>query len=389
MVVWGGPGDVDGRGSRAVNRSLHQRRGWDAHHVIHREQAATIDLAGDGGEGRKTVGALGHTLADAAVGVGNDCTAVLVNRGVVEVEQVTRAVAAAAEASRANGSVALDGVVRRHIYGGVGRAAVIGVRDIEVPDAGPVGVVAPAALCGGGGAEEGKGRAFGIAGNDLGESCLLHALGFARLLRRDERAHVHGTGPGLAFVFGDGDQRQAIAVVGAEVHRAVRGDADRGVPDTGANPGHLFHCPSHAVVFGDGHSLQAVAAFVGDIDSAVLWRNFDVAVQAAAIGQCPRGNASAIGGAAVITAGAEGYSDVLRAVIDGVAIDGANQRGMEGSAADGLMVHAGGNAAPLAWNPGGTVVIGERREAVQAGQLRDEGAIGEAVGEKNRVQADQ
>src|SRR5258707_13034801 len=59
---------------------------------------------------------------------------------------------------------------------------------------------------------------------------------------------------------------------------------------------------------------------------------------------------------------------------------------MEGSAADGLMVHAGGNATALAGRPGGTVVIRERRKAVLAGQLRDEGAIGEPVGEKNGIE---
>src|SRR5258708_25117145 len=40
--------------------------------------------------------------------------------------------------------------------------------------------------------------------------------------------------------------------------------------------------------------------------------------------------------------------DALPILIDRVGIDGANQRRMEGSAADGLMVHTGGNAAPLA-----------------------------------------
>src|SRR5437660_698574 len=132
-------------------------------------------------------------------------------------------------------------------------------------------------------AEEGKGGASWVAGDDLGESRLLHTLRFARLLRRNERAHVHGTGPGQASVVGDRDQRQAIAVVAAEIYGAVRGDADRGVPDAGANAGHAPHRPGDAVVFGDGHSLQAVAAFIGDIDGAVLWRNFDVAVQAAAV----------------------------------------------------------------------------------------------------------
>src|SRR5712691_9268913 len=145
VVVRGGPGDVNDGGVCTINRSLHQRRRRNTHHVGRGEQPAAVHLPGDGGEGGEAVGALGDAVADAAIGVAEDAAAVLVNRGVIEVEQIARAVAAAAEASRANGGVALDGVVRRDVYGGVGRAAVIGVRGIEVPDAGPVRVVAPAA----------------------------------------------------------------------------------------------------------------------------------------------------------------------------------------------------------------------------------------------------
>src|SRR5712692_6161623 len=145
IVVGRGPGDVDGRGSRAVNRSGHQRGGGDSQHVELREQPAAVHLPGDGGEGGEAVGALGHALADAAVGVAEDAAALLVNRGVVEVEQVARAVATTAKPAGADGGVALDGVVRRDVYSGVGRAAVIGVRGIEVPDARPVGVVTAAA----------------------------------------------------------------------------------------------------------------------------------------------------------------------------------------------------------------------------------------------------
>ncbi|PYU47995.1 MAG: hypothetical protein DMG53_07390, partial [Acidobacteria bacterium] len=71
---------MDDVGVGAINRSLDERRRRNAQYVIHSEQAATIDLAGDGGEGGEAVGALGDALANAPVGVADDCTAFLVNR---------------------------------------------------------------------------------------------------------------------------------------------------------------------------------------------------------------------------------------------------------------------------------------------------------------------
>src|SRR6266851_1874588 len=137
-----GPGDDDLVLVGAVNQSLDQRGGRDAHHVGCSKQTPAVHLAGDGREGAEAVGTFRDAVADATIGVADDDAAVLVNGGVVEVEQVAGAVAAAAKAPGADGGVALHGVVRRDVHGGVGRAAVIGVRNIEVPDTRPVRIAA-------------------------------------------------------------------------------------------------------------------------------------------------------------------------------------------------------------------------------------------------------
>ena len=77
---------------------------------------------------------------------------------------------------------------------------------------------------------------------------------------------------------GDGDARMAVAVVEAEVDRAVGADADRGVARAGGAAGDRAHRPGEAVVGRHRHPLAAAAALVGDVGGAVR-RHLDVAVE--------------------------------------------------------------------------------------------------------------
>src|SRR4029077_2851742 len=103
---------------------------------------------------------------------------------------------------------------------------------------------------------------------------------------------------------------------------------------------------------------------------------------------------------AVVAARAEGGDPLLRTVIDGVRICGQarvpRQRGVVGTAADGLVVVSARSAAALARDPGLAVVVGVGRKAAPAAghrddagrgdQLRDDGAAGLRIGEEDRVE---
>src|SRR5204863_5018172 len=107
---------------------------------------------------RERVGRAVDAAAHAAVVPADQDAPALVDRHVVEVELVA-ARAFAADAAP------LDRIAGRQVLGGPGRAAVEGGRDVQVPDAGELGLIVGAR---GGGAVERERGAVAIAGDHRG-----------------------------------------------------------------------------------------------------------------------------------------------------------------------------------------------------------------------------
>ena len=121
-------------------------------------------------------------------------------------------------------------------------------------------------------------------------------------------------------------------------------------------------CPGEAVVSGRYHrGISAAAILVGNIRSAIR-PNFDVPVQAAAIGQSIDGHGRAVSKAAVQADGAGSINHILRAVINCVLISNRwrqlrHNAGSERAAADCLMIDPSGGAASHGGRVAGAVII--------------------------------
>src|SRR5206468_713838 len=115
------------------------RAGAELRAVERLEQPAAADLARDrgerilraGGTRRRILSRIGDAGAGAAVGVANENAPGPVDSNVVEVEQIAARIAAALIPDAA----ALHRIGRRRIGGRPALSAVIGERDIQVPDA--------------------------------------------------------------------------------------------------------------------------------------------------------------------------------------------------------------------------------------------------------------
>src|SRR5438270_11417608 len=122
--------------------------------------------------------------------------------------------------------------------------------------------------------------------------------------------------------------------------------------------------PCSAIVSGGDHrGISAAAVLVGNIRGAI-GANFDVSVQAAAVGQRVNRHGGAISKAAVQADSAGGVNHILGAVIDGVLISNGwrqlrYQAGSERAAADRLMIDSSRSAASHRGRVAGTVIITE------------------------------
>src|SRR5207237_5384365 len=114
--------------------------------------------------------------ARAAVGIADQHAADLVDGDVVEVEQVTAGIAAAAIPDAA----ALHWIRRCDVRSHPRLAGVVGRRDVEVPDAVEA---ARLVISGGGSAQEGERSAVVVAGDDLCELGILDPVTGARVER--------------------------------------------------------------------------------------------------------------------------------------------------------------------------------------------------------------
>src|SRR5260370_21512086 len=98
----------------------------------------------------------------------------------------------------------------------------------------------------------------------------------------------------------------AGAVVVGKIHRAIRGDAHRGIPIARSRAGHGVHRPGDAVVLRDGYTRHALAALVWNINTAAARRvariYLYVAVKAPAACRSPDGDTGAVREATVIAA---------------------------------------------------------------------------------------
>src|SRR6266850_2345092 len=207
-----------------------------------------------------TVLAVAHARAGAAVGVTHQYAPNLVHGDVVEVEQVTTWVAAALVPN----ATALNGVGRCRVRGGPGATAVVGERDIQMPDAQEIGRLRVARCWS---SQECISRTVVMSRDDFGE---------LRILNPEWRARVFGLRPVLAAVMGDGDFCVPISIDVAEIDGVVIARRNgRVAPWTDAlGVGYGPHDPTQAVVRGDSHSWPAhvvhvKAMLIRDVDRAV------------------------------------------------------------------------------------------------------------------------
>src|SRR4029077_18662681 len=130
-------------GVGAVQLCRSQRSGRYSHRVVNRKHAPPVDLAGDGANRAEAVGTSAGALAYAAVGISDHHAPVLVDGGVVEVQQVARAIGAV-DAAGADGGMTLHRVIAGNVKRYSARSAIVSVRRIERPHAAPVRIVATA-----------------------------------------------------------------------------------------------------------------------------------------------------------------------------------------------------------------------------------------------------
>ena len=121
-------------------------------------------------------------------------------------------------------------------------------------------------------------------------------------------------------------------------------------------------CPGETVIAGrDNRGVSVAAIFVGNIGGAV-GTNFDMPMEAAAIGQTVDRHSGTVSEAAVQADGARGVNHILRAVINCVLISDRwrqlrHQAGSERAAADRLMIDSSRGAASHRRRVTGAVIV--------------------------------
>ena len=297
--------------------------------------------------------------AHAAVGVAVHRVAVLVDGDLVEVEQVAVGGIAAGVPDAAD---ALHDIVGRGVDGDPALAAVVGGREVDVPEAGEV---RRHRIALGRGADIGTRCTVGVARDGVGEHHVLEA---------HLRTQLDARQPGPALVLGDTHHGASGAVGVAEVAGVVGCPGDRGISDRGDRARHLADRPGAATVLADGDGDVGAAGLARHRDGAIR-RHAHMAVDARTVVDRVDGHRLVEGQPAVVGACAAGEGDVLPAVIEGVGKDRQGkqrrQAGGIGAGGDGLVIGGRQRRAALVRRPALAAIVGEAHRAVDADQLAD------------------
>src|SRR5712692_4508699 len=332
---------------------------------------------------------------DAPIRVCGEDTTGLVHRKVIEVQQVSGSIGA----RRALGTdhAELHSIIRRGVHSEPSPATVVSGGDVAVPHTveWSWASVRSCGIAGRGRTQEEEGRTVVVTGNDFWEDRIADAEG---------HSDIQVTVPRAPLIVGNGDVRMSISGNVAKIYASFGADAYGWVARVGSASGNRLHGERETVIHGDDQALRASAAFIGEVHYAAR-ANLNVTVQATAIQQRVHGAGSIVGQPAVLTKRHCGIADILRRVVDSMRIlrEGATNGQLragrrsskqliggtkaERSAADGLMIDTGGDAAALTYGIAFAVVVCKSRETGGAKELRDDGATGLGIREEDGIQS--